>query len=55
VIRFVFDLLIIVAWFAVAFVLGSWLMAAAPVALAMLLVVVTVIRDRLDPEEEGNR
>jgi hypothetical protein len=55
VLRFVFDLLIIVGYFAVAFVLGSWLMAAAPIALALLLVVIIVIRDRLNPEEGGNR
>jgi hypothetical protein len=53
VLRFVFDLLVIIGYYAVAFVLGSWLMAVAPIALALVLAIVIVIRDRLDPEEGG--
>ena len=36
VLRWVFDLVVIVGYFATAFVLGSWLMVAAPLVLTSL-------------------
>ena len=42
VLRWLFDLVIIVGYFATAFVLGSWPMAVAPFVLALLVVAVTV-------------
>jgi hypothetical protein len=47
VLRFVFDLVIIVGYFATAFFLGSLLMAAAPFVLAGIVIVVTIVRVRL--------
>ena len=58
VLRWLFDLVIIVGYFAAAFVLGSWLMAVAPFVLALLAVAVAVIRGRLDesePPEDGSQ
>jgi hypothetical protein len=37
-----------VGYFGTALVLGSWLMVAAPILLALLVIVVTVVRMRLD-------
>ena len=46
--RWLFDLVVIVGYFATALVLGSWLMAAAPFALAGIVIVATIVRVRLD-------
>ena len=51
VLRWLFDLVIIVGYFATAFVLGSWLMAVAPFVLALLVVTAALIRGRLDESE----
>lgn len=48
VLRWLFDLVIIVGYFATALILGSWLMVAAPFVLAAVVVVVTIVRVRLD-------
>jgi hypothetical protein len=48
VLRWLFDLVIIVGYFATALILGSWLMAAAPFALAGIVIVVTIVWVRLD-------
>lgn len=48
VLRWVFDLVVIVGYFATALFLGSWLMVAAPFVLAAVVVVVTIVRVRLD-------
>jgi hypothetical protein len=48
VLRFVVDLVIIIGYFAMALIVGSWLMAAAPFALAVIVIVVTIVRVRLD-------
>ena len=48
VIPWLFDLVIIVGYFATALILGSWLMVAAPFVLAAVVVVVTIVRVRLD-------
>lgn len=46
--RFAFNLVVVVGYFAAAFVLGSWPMAAAPFSLAAIVIVVTVVRARLE-------
>jgi hypothetical protein len=46
--RWPFDVVIIVGYFATAIILGSWLMAAAPVVLAGIVIAVTIVRVRLD-------
>ena len=46
--RWLFDLVVIAGYFATALVLGSWLVAAAPFALAGIVIVVTIVRVRLD-------
>ena len=48
VIRWLFDLVIIVGYFATALILGSWIMVAAPFVFATVVVVVTIVRVRLD-------
>jgi hypothetical protein len=48
VLRFVFNLAVVVGYYAVALFLGSWLMALAPVGLALILTFVAVIRARFD-------
>ena len=47
VLRRLFDL-VIIGYFATAFVSGSWLMVAAPFVLTSVVIVVTVVRVRLD-------
>jgi hypothetical protein len=47
VLRWLFDLVIIVGYFATALVLGSWLMVAAPFVLAGIAIVITIVRVRL--------
>ena len=48
VLRWLFELVIIAAYFATALVLGSWVMVAAPFVLAGIVIVVTIIWVRLD-------
>ena len=48
VLRWLFDLVVIVGYFATALVLGSWLMVAAPLVLAAIVIVVTIVWVRLD-------
>lgn len=46
--RWLFDLVVIVGYFATALILGSWLMVAAPLVLAAIVVVVTIVRVQFD-------
>jgi hypothetical protein len=48
VLRWLFDLVVIVGYFATALVLGSWLMAALPLVLAGIAIVVTIVWARLN-------
>ncbi len=45
--RWLINLVIIVGYFAAVTLLGSWLMAAAPIALALLVIVITIVRVRI--------
>jgi hypothetical protein len=47
VLRWLFDLVIIMGYLATAFVLGSWLMVAAPFVVTFVVILVTVVRVRL--------
>jgi hypothetical protein len=49
--RWLFNLVMIVGYFATALVLGSWLMVAAPLVLVALVIVVTVVWVRLDGDD----
>jgi hypothetical protein len=46
--RWLFDLVVIVGYFAAALILGSLLMVAAPFVLAGIVIVATIIRVRLE-------
>jgi hypothetical protein len=47
VLRWLFDLVIIVGYIAVSLVLGAWLMLAVPIVLAAVVIVVTIVWVRL--------
>lgn len=47
VLRWLFDLVIIIGYFVIAFVVGSWLMVAAPFVATFVVILVTVVRVRL--------
>ena len=53
VLRWLFDLVVIVGYFATALVLGSWLIVAVPVILAAIVIAVTIVRVRLDEYVSG--
>ncbi len=53
--RWLFELVVVGGYYATAFVLGSWLMALAPLAIALLVLVWAIIMSRLDGAEGDGR